>query len=340
MQKKILFLLCFFSIFMIPQCVSTENLDDKNTEKKIIEETVILQDKIEIDKNAYQKIKNDISTIVKKNPPIDKQGGSVFAAFKCAYPSKIKSIHIEDDDWVLELHNGKKFYWATGRILPEQLKNDWQKYDKYPLYMYTGSPRDPTLFSKDVIKEIKHQANTRQISYFPQEEWLFCALFETPDRRSTEAKIIKSFFLGKRANIHQEISDALQRINAKIYQEAEVNRSVETFINSIIDVGGYNWRSIARTNKRSNHSYGLAIDLVFKGFDRIPSFWDWERVRNDKWLTIPQRQLWQPPAVVIDFFKEEGFIWGGSWNLYDTMHFEYRPELIELAHFFSADTKF
>ncbi|NUM57423.1 MAG: M15 family metallopeptidase, partial [Bdellovibrionaceae bacterium] len=26
-------------------------------------------------------------------------------------------------------------------------------------------------------------------------------------------------------------------------------------------------------------------------------------------------------------FESEGFIWGGKWNHYDTMHFEYRPEL-------------
>jgi hypothetical protein len=29
--------------------------------------------------------------------------------------------------------------------------------------------------------------------------------------------------------------------------------------------------------------------------------------------------------------EEEGFIWGGKWPMYDTMHFEYRPELILLS---------
>jgi hypothetical protein len=27
-------------------------------------------------------------------------------------------------------------------------------------------------------------------------------------------------------------------------------------------------------------------------------------------------------------FEQHGFIWGGRWAHYDTMHFEYRPELL------------
>jgi len=34
-------------------------------------------------------------------------------------------------------------------------------------------------------------------------------------------------------------------------------------------------------------------------------------------------------AEVIQAFERHGFIWGGRWYHYDTMHFEYRPELLE-----------
>jgi peptidoglycan LD-endopeptidase CwlK len=27
-------------------------------------------------------------------------------------------------------------------------------------------------------------------------------------------------------------------------------------------------------------------------------------------------------------FEKHGFIWGAKWYHYDTMHFEYRPELL------------
>ncbi|MDY2825712.1 MAG: M15 family metallopeptidase, partial [Treponema sp.] len=35
-----------------------------------------------------------------------------------------------------------------------------------------------------------------------------------------------------------------------------------------------------------------------------------------------------PPQEIIDIFASEGFIWGGTWAVWDNMHFEYHPELI------------
>jgi peptidoglycan LD-endopeptidase CwlK len=31
---------------------------------------------------------------------------------------------------------------------------------------------------------------------------------------------------------------------------------------------------------------------------------------------------------IVAIFEKHGFIWGGKWYHYDTMHFEYRPELM------------
>ena len=31
---------------------------------------------------------------------------------------------------------------------------------------------------------------------------------------------------------------------------------------------------------------------------------------------------------IVRIFEKHGFIWGGKWHHYDTMHFEYRPELV------------
>ncbi len=35
-----------------------------------------------------------------------------------------------------------------------------------------------------------------------------------------------------------------------------------------------------------------------------------------------------PPTVLV--FERQGFVWGGKWFFFDTMHFEYRPELLLL----------
>jgi hypothetical protein len=39
-----------------------------------------------------------------------------------------------------------------------------------------------------------------------------------------------------------------------------------------------------------------------------------------------------PPAAVIGAFEKQGFVWGGKWLFFDTMHFEYRPEILLMAH--------
>ena len=34
-------------------------------------------------------------------------------------------------------------------------------------------------------------------------------------------------------------------------------------------------------------------------------------------------------GALVTVFENHGFIWGGKWRHYDTMHFEYRPELLD-----------
>jgi hypothetical protein len=35
-----------------------------------------------------------------------------------------------------------------------------------------------------------------------------------------------------------------------------------------------------------------------------------------------------PPAALVRAFERQGFVWGGKWLFFDTMHFEYRPEIL------------
>jgi hypothetical protein len=37
------------------------------------------------------------------------------------------------------------------------------------------------------------------------------------------------------------------------------------------------------------------------------------------------------PDAVVAAFERHGFVWGGKWLFFDTMHFEYRPEILILA---------
>jgi len=86
--------------------------------------------------------------------------------------------------------------------------------------------------------------------------------------------------------------------------------------------GTYNCRSIANTNRLSVHAFGAAIDIN----DKFSDYWEWSKAKDG---TI----VWKNriPAAIGELFERHGFIWGAKWYHFDSMHFEYRPELIALA---------
>ena len=63
------------------------------------------------------------------------------------------------------------------------------------------------------------------------------------------------------------------------------------------------------------HGYGAAIDINVA----LSDYWLWERAAG---------HAHQTPPEIVAIFERHGFIWGGKWSHYDTMHFEYRPELL------------
>jgi hypothetical protein len=83
--------------------------------------------------------------------------------------------------------------------------------------------------------------------------------------------------------------------------------------------GTYNCRPIAGTSRLSPHGLGIAIDVATKHTD----YWRWNKPGSDG--RYPYRN--RIPAEIVAIFEKHGFIWGGKWYHYDTMHFEYRPEM-------------
>jgi hypothetical protein len=82
--------------------------------------------------------------------------------------------------------------------------------------------------------------------------------------------------------------------------------------------GTYNCRAVADTGQPSAHGYGIAIDLNTAFSD----YWFWRphKARVDYRNRLPQE--------IVAIFEKHGFIWGGKWYHFDTMHFEFRPELL------------
>jgi hypothetical protein len=83
--------------------------------------------------------------------------------------------------------------------------------------------------------------------------------------------------------------------------------------------GTYNCRPIAGSQRLSAHGYGIAIDIAV----RPSHYWQWQKTSSAQ----PLKWQNQIPIEIVHIFEKHGFIWGGRWHHYDTMHFEYRPEL-------------
>jgi hypothetical protein len=81
--------------------------------------------------------------------------------------------------------------------------------------------------------------------------------------------------------------------------------------------GSFNYRTIAGTARLSLHSFGMAVDIAVS-----PShYWLWETKGAAEYKN-------SIPYEIVAIFEKHGFIWGGKWYHFDTMHFEYRPELL------------
>ena len=83
--------------------------------------------------------------------------------------------------------------------------------------------------------------------------------------------------------------------------------------------GTFNWRKIAGTARLSVHSFALAVDTNLEH----SGYWRWTKKKDP---SLPYRN--KIPFEIVEVFEEHGFIWGGKWYHFDTMHFEYRPELL------------
>jgi hypothetical protein len=119
-------------------------------------------------------------------------------------------------------------------------------------------------------------------------------------------------------------------VEERINTEAKTNSQVRQWINSLETLEGWNWRDIAETQSRSFHAYGMAIDLLPKSLGNLEAYWLWAAQKNLDWWAVPYTRRFHPPEAVIKAFEAYGFIWGGKWLFYDTMHFEYRPEILIL----------
>ena len=84
----------------------------------------------------------------------------------------------------------------------------------------------------------------------------------------------------------------------------------------------FNWRPVRGTSRMSPHSYGIAIDLCVKH----SNYWRWGNPGKSEVDHIDYAN--KIPGEIVEIFEKHGFISGVKWYHYDTMHFEFRPEIL------------
>ncbi len=234
-------------------------------------------------------------------PPADI--GTRLAALVRAYPAAIAGV--EGD--FLVLRDGTRFKISDGRAdksfdqLLEHPDIDDMFYANYPA---GTTPRQPA-----------KNFDPGRVRFEP----LFVAMYGDCKRNEVTRKLRAVEWLPRHRGgkvmitTANGIDKALEGASRAL---DELPESLITYVKP--SAGTYNCRAIAGSTARSMHAYAAAIDINTAWTD----YW--------RWASHPAEPVWKNriPIEIVRIFERHGFIWGGYWYHFDTMHFEYRPELL------------
>lgn len=259
-----------------------------------------------------------------------REGELEMAALARAYPHRIGEFAFRSDDWAVRIDD-TWYYWAHGRLLPEELRAQWEQYTSYRFYSYSlDLPPIPDLDeeSRRRLKERLEQADEEPPRRY---EGLLADLYRAGTRGQIEGRIVTVKLMGFEVRVHEQIAGPLEAVGGDLEVLIETDPEVQRFVAGLESLAGYNWREIAGTRSRSYHSYGIAVDLAPKSFGGRHTYWRWALPQTEEFYSIPYERRWMVPRQIVEIFERGGFVWGGKWFFFDTMHFEYRPEILVLA---------
>ena len=231
--------------------------------------------------------------------------------FNCMYDETHKDFRIEVMRKNSRNPQTATLYWADGKMLTLEKRGEKELYWNL-MYRYAKDIPDPVTFSQEDLRRLRNfssaenRSKQRGVSLD-----FFNIVYDSATRQSTEAHIKSVSFLGKYTKAHEWIFEPLARVENKIRELAKTDSGVKDFIDTLAQVDSYNWREIRDRGSRSFHSYGIAVDVLPRGWGQKNIYWAWRRtIDPDGWMILPLDQRWMPPLKVIQAFESEGFIWG------------------------------
>ena len=220
-----------------------------------------------------------------------------------AYPDLIASV---DRSHVI-LRDGTRFPISDGidgKTLAERLDQpdiDDMFVDRY----VAGAPRSPPGRDED----------PGRVRYEP----LFVRLYGDCRRGEVERRLRNVSWMPNRggAPVRVTASNGVAvRLEAVMRDLERLPPAMTRYL--VPSAGTYNCRAIAGTDRLSMHAYGAAIDIATSHAD----YWRWAGGEGARYRN-------RIPWEIVGIFERHGFIWGGKWSHFDTMHFEFRPELLQ-----------
>jgi hypothetical protein len=231
-----------------------------------------------------------------------------------AYENYIKDISIEKGKVYIVLNSGNKILYddKNEKSFDEKLSNpDLQDTLEqiYPLYNIDGlmdENFDPGRFRNyDLLKEVYGNSETKI------------------------KENLVNIVLSDKNYTFNENNNAIYYLGL-VKNKLEVLYKEENYSSYIFPLGGiFNYRTISGTDRLSSHAFGISIDLASKD----SFYWKWSDYE------MGETEIKNYPYKIVNLFEENMFIWGGKWNHFDIMHFEYRPEIILKGKYFSNEPK-
>ena len=253
----------------------------------------------------------------------------VMRAYAAAFPKAISQVTFRDGDWAVLLRN-KWFYYAEGRLLSEERRGEVESWARQSFYSYPAELppwKEPEGERAERLRRVLPDRKANPPKRNPE---FYDTLWQSRNKNEAIANLVRINFLGKNFEVHKDLKDRLIKIDALIMEAAKTDPEIRPFINNIGSIGAWNWRFVAISESRSYHSYGIALDILPKNLKGLATYWQWTGENNEEWYKIPYSKRYHPPLSVVKIFERFGFCWGGKWPLFDTMHFEYRPEIMLL----------
>jgi hypothetical protein len=246
-----------------------------------------------------------------------------------AYGNKITLVQKEGNEYFF-LVLGSWFIVSNGRLLPAELRLESDQYTRHPFYAYPRDIPERQELDPSEIQRIQNVVAERDENPPRRNPAFFDLIWGIHDARSAEAQQAFTSFLGRQTKIHRAMVPILAAIEAELSELRMSDEELDTYLKNISSVSSFHWRLISGTESRSFHSYGLALDIIPKNYYWKQVYWRWSRDLGINWINLSNDEKFMAPANLVKVFENFGFTWGGKWFLFDTIHFEYRPEILYL----------